>query len=125
MNSSLHRFVLAFDRIAGLITCPQCLRLNRSGYQLRRSCSLPAFLDAGDPVDTTDLALAIGRNKILLPIRPGARPDEFEPAFDHICPLSKKARMFPAKQRQRFDVTNRNPMKQANPFTAKDRHAGR
>ena len=83
MNSSLHRFVLAFDRIAGLITCPQCLRLNRSGYQLRRSCSLPAFLDAGDPVDTTDLALAIGCNIILLQFRPSLRPCEVEPALGH------------------------------------------
>ena len=44
---------------------------------------LPAFLNTGEPVDATDLTFAIGRNKILLSIRPGARPGEFEPAFDH------------------------------------------
>ena len=44
---------------------------------------LPAFLNTGESVDATDLTLAIGGTEILGPIRPGARPGEFEPAFDH------------------------------------------
>ena len=75
--------------------CLQCLLLTRADCQSRRSRSTSSVHQHRRSCKRDRSGARHRAQQILLPIRPSARPVEFEPAFDHICPLSKKAECFP------------------------------